>query len=238
MKKRTFLSLIAGSVSGFILAFTALYARDLSAGILIEQYFFLFPYDWLYLLIGMAVLIGIILSRSFLTQAKRDLERSGEIPEFLEKLTGKALISASLSSCGATIWLIIALAQLFTFDEPFFWLLVNVTLSLFMLLLSQWLLRQCINLFNLVYPERKFQFDMSSQEYFEKLDEAEKYIAYHSAFQAFKSMDMMLLLSLGILVVYAIFVQFALFPMLLLSALWILQKGIYFRETMKFYRAE
>jgi hypothetical protein len=236
LKRRTFLSLITGGAIGFLLAFTALFIRDHFVWMQIEPSFFLFPYDWLYLLIASAAVVGIILSRSFLTQAKRAMNTTADATENLEKLTGKALIASSLSSSGAVIWMIIALTQLMTFDEPFHLLLGNALLSLLMLLLTLRLLRRCFQMLNQLDPKRTFQLNMSSQEYFEKLDEAEKYIAYQSAFKAFKTMDLMLLISLGILVFYSVTVQFILFPMLLLSALWILQKGVYFRETMKFYR--
>ncbi|MGF6356556.1 hypothetical protein ABIE27_004474 [Paenibacillus sp. 4624] len=94
-----------------------------------------------------------------------------------------------------------------------------------------------IKRYNRYFPDRALDLNSRNMQknHFEKLDEGEKWIVYRAAYRSFQMLNLLLGVGMAALVVYSILFSFAAFPIILVSVIWIINIGVYFRET---YRAQ
>ncbi|SES82444.1 Protein of unknown function [Natronincola peptidivorans] len=143
----------------------------------------------------------------------------------------RALMLSTIATVGSHCWLGTTLALKEQLSSQFL-LLIPLAMLLFISLLQ----KRILDYHNEVYPDKPFNLkDIDAHaEYFKRLDEGEKWIVYQACYKAFMSIDQIFTIFLAALLVFNFFFRGVIFPVLLISIIWILLKIIYFREVRKY----
>ncbi|MBY0203082.1 hypothetical protein J2T16_003415 [Paenibacillus intestini] len=209
-----------------------------------------YDYDLLFALIALAVLVMTIwnsISLARTPSARPEEDEADDIsdpPSLMspaERSLGSAMMLSTFSVITSFAWVALALSlyassrdlpkssNLFTLGN-----LVAACIAVIIVVVLQ---SVTIKRYNRYFPDRALDLNSRNMQknHFEKLDEGEKWIVYRAAYRSFQMMNLLLGVGMAALVVYSILFSFAAFPIILLSVIWIINIGVYFRET---YRAQ
>ncbi|MFS0723790.1 DUF3169 family protein [Paenibacillus sp. 1P07SE] len=199
---------------------------------------------------GFAALIFLILSG--LTIA--GLYRMRNIPAPLGELSedwvnkeeyalSKLLIISTYNSIVTMIWMLTAIAYAASSaaapSEGGF--IIGVILAgTGAVLATTFLQFRSVQLYNKHFPSRSLDYfgKDGQKEFFDKLDEAEKYTVYRSAFSAYKAVNAVLLICMFGFVLYSVFFTFSPLPIIVLGIIWMVQQAAYYLEASKVYRSK
>ena len=122
-------------------------------------------------------------------------------------------------------------------SSPDLFILGNLVAACISIIIVVVLQTLTIKRYNLYFPDRALDLNAINMKknHFEKLDEGEKWIVYRAAFRSFQTINLLLGIGMAALVLYSVLYSFAAFPIILLAVIWMINLGVYFRET---YRAQ
>ncbi|MCM3781794.1 DUF3169 family protein [Neobacillus mesonae] len=165
--------------------------------------------------------------------------QSDELYSPAERAVGRMLIISSINVIVPFTWVALALAHYLSLEgvlaEEELFGLINFIAAVLSVVISIALQNRTVKRYNLHFPDRAFDLNASHahQQFFEKLDEGEKWVVYRSAYRSFRIMDYLMIGSIIAMIMYSLMFQFAPFPIILLSIIWLVHKAVYFYEASK-----
>lgn len=113
---------------------------------------------------------------------------------------------------------------------------INVLIVTGAVLISTLLQTLSVRIYNKFYPERKLNMfeNNSDKNYFNKLDEGEKWIAYSCSYKSFKGMQLIYVIVLVSTILVSFLVDTPIILPIIVSILWIIQISIYTIEAQKY----
>ncbi|MGQ8870982.1 DUF3169 family protein [Paenibacillus sp. TSA_86.1] len=209
-----------------------------------------YDYDLLFALVALVVLVTMIWNSISLARTPSvppeeddmdDMQEHHALMSPAERSLGSAMMLSSFSVIASFAWVALALSlyassrdlpkstNLFTLGN-----LVAACIAVIIVVVLQ---SVTIKRYNRYFPDRSLDLNSRNmkKDHFEKLDEGEKWIVYRAAYRSFQTMNLLLGIGMAALVLYSALFTFAAFPIVLLSVIWIVNIGVYFRET---YRAQ
>jgi hypothetical protein len=239
------LGLIVGAAFGFGAGFFQSSLQSIGESILEFKWNVIFEYDIIYalfLLISLTliirILVGIFPIRSALARVIEPLNEEWIKP--IEKKVGMLIIWCSFTNIVTISWLAISMSQMFQLsdgDPNENWVLGILIIGLIFQLIAGTLQFSVFRLYNKVFPNRKFNWFAKNprEEFFQQLDEGEKWVVYSASFKTFKSMEQLMIWAIVFFVIYSLlFSQLMIVPILVLSVIWIAQNVIYYVEVGKY----
>lgn len=210
-----------------------------------------YDYDLLFALIALVVLVTMIWNSISLARTPSvrpeedddadDMEDHHSLMSPAERSLGNAMMLSSFGVIASFAWVALALSlyassrdlpqssNLFTLGN-----LVAACIAVIIVVVLQ---SATIKRYNRYFPDRALDLNSRNmkKDHFEKLDEGEKWIVYRAAYRSFQMMNLLLGVGMAVSVLYSILYNFVAFPIVLLSVIWMINLGVYFRET---YRAQ
>jgi hypothetical protein len=244
--KPTFFFLVQ-SVVGGLLGYSVFYYESNIANFLKKlQWSWLFAYDMVYVIFALLTLVSMVWTlvewRKYRkhVESYKAAEEEEEILNTIEKKVGKMIMINAFTVMITISWLSLVLAHLLSLDAADVseeaWVVGTLLIALFFEISASVGQIVLIRMFNRTFPNRSFNMwtYRSKEEFFQKLDEGEKWVVYRSAFRSFQWMDTLLLLGIAFFIIYSLFDDFALMPIIVLSIIWVSKNLLYFKEAGKF----
>ncbi|WP_427179427.1 DUF3169 family protein [Paenibacillus sp. TC-CSREp1] len=209
-----------------------------------------YDYDLLFLLVALMFLVTVIWNSISLarTPSFRPEEPDADFKDDstsvsspAERSLGRALMLSSFGVITACAWVALALslyeANSHAAESPNLFILGNLVAACISIIVVVVLQNLTIKRYNRYFPERALDLDSLNMKknHFKKLDEGEKWIVYRAAYRSFQMMNLLLGIGMAALVLYSVLFTFTAFPIVLLAVIWMINIGVYFRET---YRAQ
>lgn len=168
-------------------------------------------------------------------------EASEEETNRQEYLLSKLMLSSLYCVIVSLTWLFTALAYASSsaaVPEDSSFIVTNLIASVIATFGGTFLQFRTVQVYNRYFPARTLDLlgKNGAKEFFDKLDEAERYIVYRSAFSAYKAVNVSLIIGMFGFVLYSILVAFNPMPILALGVIWIIQQTVYYWEASKYYR--
>lgn len=210
-----------------------------------------YDYDLLFALTALVVLVTMIwnsisLARtpSVRPEEEDDMDSMGDNHSLVspaERSLGSAMMLSTFSVIASFAWVALALSLYMSnrkfplSSSPDLYMLGNLVVSFIAVIIVVILQTLTIKRYNLYFPDRALDLNSRSmkKDHFEKLDEGEKWIVYRAAYRSFQMMNLLLGIGMVAMVLYSVLFTFAPFPIVLLSIIWIINLGVYFRETYR-----
>lgn len=206
-----------------------------------------YDYDLLFGILGFLFLMlaawnTVILTRMPTNPHLEENLPSGDVDSLdspTERSLGRAMIISSFNVILSFTWGALALSLLASTQtvanssETFNLInLIAFVIAIFTVVLLQ---NITIKRYNNYFPDRTLDLHSRNmhQEHFDKLDEGEKWIVYRAAYRSFRAMNVLLGVGMVSMVLYSIFFTFAPFPIVVLSVIWIVHIGTYYREVYR-----
>lgn len=209
--------------------------------------YIVFSYDLLYALLSLVIISLFFLFFKQLIAYKSLIRNKRKMSEdvrggLLEKTSFKLLYSTSFLVVVSLMWLAIAWGHIKAGppEEHFRYVTINLVLAVLSLVLTGVAQYYAVKIHNKQFPDRTYNiFSPDPQkEYFEQLDEGEKFLTYQASFSVFRKMTFVFFFVLGGLLCYGAFVQFHIVPILLVGGLWLTMYFIHYSEGKKQYQME
>ncbi|CAI6082285.1 hypothetical protein PAECIP112173_03506 [Paenibacillus sp. JJ-100] len=213
-----------------------------------------YDYDLLFALIALIVLVTTIwnsISLALTPSVRPEVDEADDLdldPDQnhslitpAERSLGHAMMLSSFGVITAFAWIALAMALYESSNHlshsPDYFIIGNLVAACISIILVVTLQYLTIKRYNRYFPDRALDLDSlnTKKDHFEKLDEGEKWIVYRAAYRSFQMMNLLLGIGMASLVVYSVLYRFAAFPIVLLTVIWLINIGVYFRET---YRAQ
>ncbi|REE68099.1 uncharacterized protein DUF3169 [Paenibacillus taihuensis] len=114
-------------------------------------------------------------------------------------------------------------------------LIANVLSSVVFVVLAVILQAIILRHYNKLFPDRSINLRSRSaqRELFDKLDEAERFTVYRSAYSSFKAVNHMITGGILFFILYSFLFEFTPLPIIALAIIAIVQKAVYYREANK-----
>ncbi|SFJ36040.1 Protein of unknown function [Paenibacillus sp. UNC496MF] len=205
---------------------------------------FVYDYDMIFGIIGIACLLFTIWSIAGIARLSSKPGDETPMPEeeeppASELAVGKLLKISAFNLMTAFLWFALCFAYLASREaqasgqEAF--LIANLLSAVAFVLAAVLLQAIVIRRYNRLFPDRSI--DMRSRtaqrELFDKLDEAERFIVYRSAYSSFKAVDRLIIGGILFFVLYSFLYAFTPLPIIVLAVIAIVQKAVYYREASK-----
>ena len=234
--------LLGGGIFGFLIASD--WGQNASSSLRFDPSIY-YKYD---LPFALAALIILVLSGLTLFGLNRLKNVPAPLDDWSEELVNKEeyalsklLMVSAFNHIVAMIWVLTAIAYSASSasvpaDVPF--ILVNIFAGTAAVLVTTFLQFRSVQLYNKHFPERSLDYfgKNGQKEFFDKLDEAEKFTVYRSAFAAYKAVNIALVSGMIIFVLYSVFFTFSPLPIVVLGIIWMIQQASYYYEASKAYR--
>ncbi|WP_128100751.1 DUF3169 family protein [Paenibacillus sp. DCT19] len=206
-----------------------------------------YDYDLLFGILGFLFLMFAAWNTVILTRMPTSPNLEEDLPSDADSLDspaerslGRAMIISSFNVILSFTWLALSLSLFAStqtvVNSPETFNLINLIASGIAIFTVVLLQNITIKRYNTYFPDRTLDINARNmhQEHFNKLDEGEKWIVYRAAYRSFRAMNVLLSIGMISMVLYSIFFSFAPFPIVVLSGIWVILIGIYYREV---YRA-
>lgn len=202
-----------------------------------------YDYDLLFGVVGAACIFLAIWSIVGLVRfaSKPGIEPpvSEDGPTARELAVGKLLKISAYHLITAFSWFALCFAYVASREaqagEQEVFLLVNLLSACGFTVLGVVLQSLTVRHYNKLFPNRSINMRSRSaqREFFDKLDEAERFIVYRSAYSSFKAVNRMIIGGVLFFIVYSLLFEFTPLPILVLAVISIVQHAVYFRESSK-----
>ena len=204
--------------------------------------YILFPYDLLY---GLLVLtlgaLFLLYVKSFISYKK--LSKNKELDDdiaytSLERACFSLVFSTHIMIVVAVMWLAIAIGHFNSGLAEHDLIGYNLTASILAFILVGFAQYFAVKVYNKEFPYKKYNFFSADPQksHFEGLDEGEKFIAYRVSYSVFQKMSLAFMFVLGGLLMFGVYVQFYIVPILLVGGLWLTMYLIHYFETKKSFK--
>ncbi|MDT0121440.1 DUF3169 family protein [Paenibacillus sp. RRE4] len=208
-----------------------------------------YDYDLLFALVALMLLVTVIwnsisLSRTPHVPPEEPDDYADDLPALItpaERSLGRAMMLSSFAVITAFAWVALALsfyeANSHSSSSPSLFILGNLVAACISIIIVVVLQTLTIKRYNRYFPDRALDLNSHNmkKDHFDKLDEGEKWIVYRAAYRSFQTMNLLLGIGMAASVLYSILYSFAAFPIVMLAVIWMINLGVYFRET---YRAQ
>ncbi|WP_338542170.1 DUF3169 family protein [Paenibacillus tundrae] len=236
------LYMAGGAIVGFLIASVLLNAPS-SLNWTLSVYY---DYDLLFAILGFLFLVLTACNTAILIRIPTKPNLEDDLPHDAdllgspaERSLGRAMIISNLNVILSLTWGALSLSLLASTravagsSEAFN--LSNLIASAIAIITVVCLQNITLKRYNNYFPDRTLDFNSRNmhQEHFDKLDEGEKWIVYRAAYRSFRAMNVLLSIGMISMVLYSIFFTFAPFPIVVLSAIWIIHIGTYYREVYR-----
>ncbi|SDW14387.1 DUF3169 family protein [Paenibacillus sp. CF384] len=243
-KKITALYLISmmalGGVGGFLLTSESVPRPDhltFNPGIV-------YDYDIIFGVIGIACfllttwsIIGIL---RYTSKSGYEPNGSEDEPTADEHAVGKLMKISAYNYMTAALWFALCMAYFASReaqanDQEGF-LIVNLLCAVVFILGAVVLQSIIVRHYNKLFPDRSISMRTrnTQRELFDKLDEAERFTVYRSAYSSFKAVNVMIYSGILFFILYSFLFEFSPLPIMVLTIISIVQKAVYFREASRF----
>ncbi|WP_308634020.1 DUF3169 family protein [Paenibacillus silvisoli] len=204
---------------------------------------FVYDYDILFGALAVACTIltiwSIIGIARFPKQSGSESQLSEEEPTASELAVGKLMKISTYNYMTAFLWFALCFAYFASReaqanDQEGF-LIVNLLGAVAFIVLTVVLQAIIIRHYNKLYPDRSINMRSRSaqRELFDKLDEAERFITYRSAFSSLMAVKRLIISGILFFVLYSFLFEFTPVPIIVLAVIYIVHHAVYFREASK-----
>lgn len=209
-------------------------AKDLQMGIV-------YPFDILQLgLAGASAFYMIRLIRGFVRFSNASREPHPETGySDAERINGAMIVNSVLLSSITYLWLFsgfaMSLGGVGETNSQQYWIDAMFTLGVLVTIIATIVQMRIIKRYNTLFPKRNYDYySMNAKtEFLDKLDEAEKAVAYRSGFVAFRETYFASMLGFVVVAIYSILFQTQLFAIFVTGSVLFYSQFVYLKETKK-----